>query len=129
MDTLLTRLKTRATALKADTYALYLAARDPRTPLLAKVLAMGVAAYALSPIDFIPDFIPVLGYLDDLLIVPIGLAAAIRLVPTDVMEECRAKALEGGIEKSRTAAVVIVLVWIAAIALVAYPVVRGIIGR
>jgi uncharacterized membrane protein YkvA (DUF1232 family) len=129
MDTLLTRLKTRATALKADTYALYLAARDPRTPLLAKVLAMGVAAYALSPIDLIPDFIPVLGYLDDLLIVPIGLAAAIRLVPKDVMEECRAKALEGGIEKSRTAAVVIVLVWIAAIALVAYPVVRGIIGR
>lgn len=129
MDTLLTRLKTRATALKADTYALYLAARDPRTPLLAKVLAMGVAAYALSPIDLIPDFIPVLGYLDDLLIVPIGLAAAIRLVPKDVMEECRAKALEGGIEKSRTAAVVIVLVWIAAIALVVYPVVRSIIAR
>src|ERR671933_1645183 len=91
---LLTGLRRRARLLKRDTYALYLAARDPRTPWYAKVLAAVVVAYALSPLDLIPDFIPVLGYLDDLLIVPAGIALAVKLVPAPVMAECRAQAHE-----------------------------------
>lgn len=130
MTNLLSGLRERARLLKADTYALYLAARDPRTPLLAKAIAMGVAAYALSPIDLIPDFIPVLGYVDDLLIVPLGIAAAVRLVPEAVLEECRERAatdLVKGSVHSRTAAVIIVLIWIVSIALIAYPVLRTIV--
>ena len=78
--------------LKVETYALYLAYTDPRTPWYAKLLAAGVVAYAISPVDLIPDFIPVLGLLDDLVIVPLGTALAIRMVPTEVMAECRQKA-------------------------------------
>ena len=81
-----------ARGLKRDTYALYLACRDPRVPWYAKVLAAAVVAYALSPIDLIPDFIPVLGYLDDLLLIPVGLALALRLIPAPVMAECRREA-------------------------------------
>ena len=86
------RWKARAAALKADTYALYLAYRDPRVPWPAKLVAALVVAYALSPIDLIPDFIPVLGYLDDLLILPLGLALAARLIPPAVLSEHRAPA-------------------------------------
>jgi uncharacterized membrane protein YkvA (DUF1232 family) len=75
--------------LKRDVYALSLAARDPRVPLYAKIVAVAVAAYALSPIDLIPDFIPVLGYLDDLLIVPLGILLAVRLIPAELMAEFR----------------------------------------
>jgi uncharacterized membrane protein YkvA (DUF1232 family) len=85
-------LRDRARLLKRDTYALYFAARDPRTPWYAKVLAAAVVAYALSPIDLIPDFIPVIGYLDDLIIVPLGIVAVLRMVPAHVLAECRAKA-------------------------------------
>lgn len=81
-----------ARAIKRDVIALWLAARDPRVPWYAKLLAGAVAAYALSPIDLIPDFIPVLGYLDDLVIVPVGILIAIKLVPTDLMEEFRREA-------------------------------------
>jgi len=88
----LARLKERARRLKADTYTLYLAARDPRTPLLAKVIAAGVVAYAFSPIDLIPDFIPIVGYLDDLVLVPLGIAVAIKLVPPAVLAESREQA-------------------------------------
>src|SRR6478672_4265846 len=91
---MLGQLKIWARALRRDVHALYLAARDPRVPWYAKALAIAVAAYATSPIDLIPDFIPVLGYLDDLIIVPLGLALAIRLVPPHVLEECRARARE-----------------------------------
>jgi uncharacterized membrane protein YkvA (DUF1232 family) len=83
------KLADRARLLKRDTYTLYLAARDPRTPWYAKVLAAAVVAYALSPIDLIPDFIPVIGYLDDLIIVPLGIAAVLRLVPAGVLADCR----------------------------------------
>ena len=89
---LLPRLRARARILKRDTYAVYVAARHPRTPWYAKVLAAAVVAYALSPFDLIPDFIPVVGYLDDLIIVPLGIAAVLRLMPADVIEECRAQA-------------------------------------
>lgn len=86
------RLREWARRLKRDVLALYLAAHDPRVPWPAKVVAVAVAAYALSPIDLIPDFIPVLGYLDDLLIVPLGIWLAVRLVPPELMAEFRARA-------------------------------------
>ena len=82
----------RGQQIRVETYALYLAYRDPRTPWYAKLLAAGVVAYAVSPIDLIPDFIPVLGILDDLVIVPLGAALAIKMVPKEVMAECREKA-------------------------------------
>ena len=82
-------LKDRARALKREVTALGLAVQDPRTPWYARVLAVAVIAYALSPIDLIPDFIPVLGYLDDLLLVPAGIALVIRLIPAEVMAEAR----------------------------------------
>lgn len=81
-----------ARRVKRDTYALYLAVRDPRTPWYAKVFAACVVAYAFSPIDLIPDVIPVLGYLDDVIIVPLGIVVALRLIPPEVMAECRAAA-------------------------------------
>jgi len=100
--------------LKAETYALYLAVRDPRTPWYAKLLAGSVAAYALSPIDLIPDFIPVFGYLDDLLIVPLGIWLSLKAIPAEVMDEARVRAtrsLEDGAPASRGAAAVVVFVW------------------
>lgn len=109
------RLKTRVAELKRETYALYLAARHPRTPWYAKVFVSAVVAYAFSPIDLIPDFIPVIGYLDDLILVPIGLVVAIRLVPHEVMDECRsrsAEAMANGKPVSRTAAAVIISIWV-----------------
>ena len=88
---LLTELKQRARHLKAETFALYLAARDPRTPWYAKLLVAGIVAYAVSPVDLIPDFVPVLGYLDDLILIPVGIALAIRLVPDSVLADCRGR--------------------------------------
>lgn len=110
---MLDRLKLWARSVKRDAVALYLAARDPRTPWYAKALAAVVVAYALSPIDLIPDFIPVLGYLDDIVIVPLGLWLVLRMIPAEVMEECRVEA-EALAERptSVTAAVVVVLIWI-----------------
>jgi len=119
--TVLTNLKERARRLKAETYALYLVVRDPRTPWFAKLLAGGVVAYALSPIDLIPDFIPVLGYLDDLLLLPLGFWLAIKLVPTEVMQDCRRQAeanMDGAETVNRTAAVVVVLIWILLVGMV-----------
>ncbi|MFC7395949.1 YkvA family protein [Chelatococcus sp. GCM10030263] len=101
-------------AIKRDVHALYLAARDPRVPRLVKLLAIAVAAYALSPIDLIPDFIPVLGYLDDLVIVPMGILLVVRLIPEEVMDEHRAAAAAAAERPvSRVAAAVIVALWIA----------------
>jgi uncharacterized membrane protein YkvA (DUF1232 family) len=107
------KYKNAAKALKTDTYALYLAYRDPRTPWYAKVWAALVVAYAFSPIDLIPDFIPVLGYLDDLLLVPLGMFLAIKLIPTEVMAECRQQAKENH-EKPVNwwAGALIILLWI-----------------
>jgi uncharacterized membrane protein YkvA (DUF1232 family) len=109
------RLKTWARALKRDVHAVYLAARDPRTPWYAKALALVVAGYALSPIDLIPDFIPLVGYLDDVILVPAGLWLVIRLIPADVLADHRALADAAPSRPvSRTAAAAIVAVWIAA---------------
>lgn len=108
-------LLARARRLKAETLALYFAARHPETPWYAKVFAAGVVAYALSPIDLIPDFVPVLGYLDDLVLVPLGITLAIKMIPARVMAECRERAqatLAIGRTAGRIAAAVIVLMWI-----------------
>ncbi len=91
---MLEQLKTRARALKKEVFAVYLAAKDSRTPWYAKGLVLLIVAYTLSPIDLIPDFIPVLGYLDDLVIVPLGVFLAIKMIPPPIMEECRRKAGE-----------------------------------
>ena len=113
------RLKQRARHLKRETYALYLAARDPRTPWYAKLLAAAVVAYAVSPLDLLPDFVPVLGYLDDLIIVPLGLALVLRLVPAQVLAECRERARETTERPtSRLAAVIVVAIWLAVALLV-----------
>jgi uncharacterized membrane protein YkvA (DUF1232 family) len=110
--------RARARLLKTETMALYLAYRDPRTPWYARVAAALVVAYAFSPIDLIPDFIPVLGYLDDLILVPLGIALALRLIPAEVMADSRARArLLETQPVSRTAAAVILIIWIAGAAL------------
>lgn len=109
------RLKAWAGAMQRDVLALYLAGRDSRVPWYAKVLALATAAYALSPIDLIPDFIPVLGYLDDLIIVPLGILLAVRLVPAEVMQELRLQAqqrMQSGRPKSFVAAAAIILIWL-----------------
>lgn len=107
--------KVWARTIKRDVVALWLAARDERVPWYAKALAGAVAAYALSPIDLIPDFIPVLGYLDDLVIVPLGIMAAVRLIPPDVLAELRAKAAErGALPVSRAGLAAIILIWVIA---------------
>ncbi|KFC75964.1 hypothetical protein FG93_00104 [Bosea sp. LC85] len=109
-----------ARRLKRDVVALWIAARDPRTPWHAKVLAAAVAAYALSPIDLVPDFIPVLGYLDDLLIVPAGIALAIYLIPPELMAEFRRRAEQSAVRpRSMIAAAIIVCAWLLALATVA----------
>ena len=106
-----------ARRLKRDAVALWLAARDPRVPRLAKLVAGAVAAYALSPIDLIPDFIPVLGYLDDLLIVPAGIWLAVRLVPAGLLAELRDEAERRAARPvSYAAAAAILLAWLAAAA-------------
>jgi len=108
-------LKNRARLLKRDVYALSLAVRDPRTPWYARALAAGVVAYALSPLDLIPDFIPVVGYLDDLILVPIGIALAIKMIPQPIMQECRERAEAGGGPPiSRVGAAFMIAVWLAA---------------
>ena len=112
--------------LKREVYALYLAVRDPGTPWYAKLLGVAVVGYALSPIDLIPDFIPVLGLLDDLILVPAGIALVLRMVPAEVMARCRERAraeLSGKRLVSRTAMCLIILVWILVLAWVATAVV------
>ena len=106
-------LRRWAKDLRQHTLVVYFAARDPRTPWLARWLALLVAAYALSPIDLVPDFIPVLGYLDDLVIVPLGLALILRLIPEEVKHAAREQALAlAGKPTSRGMAVAIVTIWL-----------------
>jgi len=114
---LVDQLKARARALKQEVFAVYIAARDPRTPWYAKALIFLIVAYTLSPIDLIPDFIPVLGYLDDLIIVPSGIWLAVRLIPAEVMEEARATAATQSVDRSVRiiGAAIILLIWILAI--------------
>jgi uncharacterized membrane protein YkvA (DUF1232 family) len=120
--------KERAARLKTETYALYLAARHPGTPWYAKLLAVAIVGYALSPIDLIPDFIPVLGLLDDLVIVPVGLAICVKMVPRDVIYECRESAagtVVGSTRAARVAAVVVIVVWLMLLGLLTFLFVRA----
>ncbi len=123
----LTRLKAWATTVRRDILALYLAARDPRVPWYAKALAVLTAAYALSPIDLIPDFIPVLGYLDDLILVPAAILLTVRLVPKQIMAELREEAerrLAGRKPRSMVGAVIVVVVWLLLAGLITWLVLR-----
>ena len=106
-------LKTWARALKRDVHAVYLAAGDPRVPWYVKALALAVAGYALSPIDLIPDFIPVIGYLDDVILVPLGIWLVLLLIPREVMAQYRAEANEAASRpRNWGAALVILAIWI-----------------
>lgn len=119
---MLETLKTRARALKTEAYAIYLAARDPRTPWYAKALIFFVVAHTFSPIDLIPDFIPILGYLDDLIITPGGIWLAVRLIPPEVLAEARATAAARPVDRRLgiIGATLIILVWIIAIIAAVY---------
>ena len=118
-------LKVWARGIKRDVIALWLAARDPRVPWYAKAVAATIAAYALSPIDLIPDFIPILGYLDDLLIVPLGIMFAVRLIPPPVMSDLRLKAIEQSKPTSRAGLAAVVMIWLVALTLTAWLIWRG----
>ena len=118
MRTLLARLKVWARTVKRDVIALWLAARDPRVPGYAKILAAVVAAYALSPIDLIPDFIPVLGYVDDLILVPLGILIAVKLIPADIFAELRRQAeIMTARPTSRAGIIAVAVIWVLAAAL------------
>jgi uncharacterized membrane protein YkvA (DUF1232 family) len=114
ISTAIEKWKQRAQTLKMETYTLYLAYKDPRTSWFAKMFAVLVVAYAFSPIDLVPDFIPVLGYLDDLLLIPLGVMLARKMIPSQVMAECRAQAqstMQAGKPVTWGAAAVIVAIW------------------
>ena len=121
--------KERVKALKRETFTLYLAYRHPRVPWYAKALALLIVGYALSPIDLIPDFIPVLGYLDDLVLIPLGIMIVIRMIPAEVLAECRQKAetiVGQRIGAGKIAAAVIVLIWILSAALVTWLIIKSV---
>lgn len=115
---LIRHLKTKAAEYRCHLRALYIACRDPRTPWLPKAIAALVVAYALSPVDLIPDVIPVLGYLDDLVLLPLGIMLAIRLIPPPVLEESRKKAREetGRLSPSRSGLALVLFIWMAVVA-------------
>ena len=112
---ILSTWRRRVRQLKQETYAMYLALRDPRVPWYARLCAACVVGYAFSPIDLIPDFVPVLGYLDDLIIVPLGIALVLKMIPADVMAECRARsqtAMAEGKPVNWVAAGIIIAIWL-----------------
>jgi len=120
--TLLAGLRERARQLKTEVLALFLAARHPRTPWYAKLFLVAIVAYALSPIDLIPDFIPVLGLVDEIILLPFAIALAVKMVPAEVMAECRSRASQGrpdGSRAGRIGAAIVVLIWLALIVLAA----------
>src|SRR6201997_3530457 len=118
---MINRWKEWARTIRRDAHALYLAARDPRVPWYAKALAIAVAAYAASPIDLIPDFIPVVGYVDDLIIVPLGLWMVISLIPEELMQEYRARADEAASRPTSIGGMIaIVLLWIASACIIVW---------
>jgi len=123
--------KAKAQKLKLEVYALYIASKDRRVPWYARVVAVAVVAYAFSPIDLIPDPIPVLGYLDDLILIPLGIALVIRLIPAEVMQDCREKAaltMQAGQPKNWVAGGIIILIWVSLFAFTCYYL-SGIVGN
>lgn len=114
------RWKQKAKFIKIEIYALYLAYRDPRVPWYAKALIAVVVGYAFSPIDLIPDFIPVLGYLDDLILLPLGIAVALKMIPDEVLADCRKRSKEVMFQEKPVnwlAAIVIISIWLTLIAM------------
>ena len=128
----LEKWRQRAGRLKSETYALYLAYRDPRVPFYVKLFVAFVVGLAFSPIDLIPDFIPVLGYLDDIIVVPLGVALAVRMIPGEVLSESRQRAQEmvekGERPVSRGAAAVIIALWLVLVVLAVYVAARIVRG-
>ena len=127
MQKFIEQWKQQARKLKIETYALYLAYRDPRVPLYARIFAGCVVGYAFSPIDFIPDFIPIIGHLDDLIIIPFGIKMALSMIPANVMLESREKAQDissQGKPVNRAAAVIIVSIWVFLVALATFFIIR-----
>jgi uncharacterized membrane protein YkvA (DUF1232 family) len=126
----LDRWKGRVKQLKTETYALYLAYRDPRVRWYARVFIACVVAYAFSPIDLVPDFIPILGYLDDLMLIPLGIKLALRMIPAAVLDECREKARATMLTRRRDwrAGSVIIAIWLLLLTLLAVVIVRVIRG-
>ncbi|AUC88302.1 MULTISPECIES: YkvA family protein [Gammaproteobacteria] len=114
MSTVLTgRLRAAAKRIKHDALTVYFVARDPNTPILVRLLALAIAAYALSPIDLIPDFIPILGYLDDIILLPLGIILVIKLTPSSVIEVSRSKAAKAASKPtSQVAAAVVIVIWL-----------------
>lgn len=128
---MLDRMRKRARRLKTEIYALYLAYRDLRVPWYARLFAAGVVAYAFSPLDLIPDFIPIIGLLDDLILVPLGIVLALRMIPASVMAECRQRAdekLREGRPTNWLVAGVIIAIWLALAALITVVAVRLLAG-
>ena len=124
---MLEKLKAHAKSLKGEVYAIYFAARDPRTPWYAKAIIACVVAYVLSPIDLIPDFIPVLGYVDDLLLLPVGIYLALKLIPAEVLTDARRRAAEttGTLPKRWSATLVIIILWLVALVVVGILIARA----
>ncbi len=115
------KLQRAARRIKQDAMTVYFVARDSRTPFFVRVLALAIAAYALSPIDLIPDFIPIVGYLDDVILLPLGIVLVIKLTPAEVIEESRKRARAAAAKPvSNAAAVVIVAIWLASAAALGY---------
>ena len=115
MEAAIDKWRASTKRLRSETYVIYLAYRDPRVPWHARAFAALVVGYAFSPIDLVPDFIPILGYLDDLILVPAGIALALRMIPPEVMEEARVRSIEAmsaGRPTNRFAAIVVVLIWL-----------------
>lgn len=125
------QLKSRARALKREAYALYIAVRDPRVPWYAKVFLGLVVAHTFSPIDLIPDFIPVLGYLDDLIITPLGVALALKMIPPEVMADARRRSeelIQQGKPVSRVGAMIVIAIWVVIILAIGWAIVRAVRG-
>ena len=121
-------LKQKAKALKNKLSALFIALKRKDTPLIAKIVAGVTVGYALSPIDLIPDFIPILGYLDDLLILPLLIWLSVKLIPKPIMEECEREAVglwEKGWPKKRCYAIPIIIIWVIVIGVILYAVLKG----
>ncbi|MCX7838515.1 MAG: YkvA family protein [Anaerolineae bacterium] len=124
---MIAELEKRARALKRDAYALYIAARDPRVPWYAKVFLGLVLAHTFSPIDLIPDFVPILGYLDDLVITPLGIVIALKMIPPEVISEARQQSeelLRQGKPISRVGALLVIAVWLIIITAIVWSIVR-----
>ena len=132
MMALMKMWKAKVRKIKIETYTLYLASKHPMTPWYAKIFVVAIVAYVFSPIDLIPDFIPILGYLDELIIVPLGIIVALKMIPKPVLLECRGKAqtiMNQGRPKNWFAAVIIIAIWIILAVLIINIIVRKMLKK